>query len=109
MRVELSGSGSVGVDSYAKTCRSQAARELPDLASLRRWSRGRVDLSDLAGRGVFEAWKDPAFFRSVRIAAHGAVEWGSELNLCPDALYMRLTGKSPEELFSTLRSIQTNA
>ena len=89
--------------------------EVKPLANYRIWLRyddgveGEVDLSDLAGRGVFEAWNDPAFFRSVRLASHGAVEWGSELDLCPDALYMRLTGKSPEELFPTLRSIHTNA
>ncbi len=70
---------------------------------------GHVDLSDLAGHGVFEAWEDLAFFRSVRIASHGAVQWGSDIDLCPDALYMRLTGKSPEELFPALRSITADA
>jgi uncharacterized protein DUF2442 len=89
--------------------------EVRPLANYKIWLRyddgveGEVDLSDLAGRGVFEAWNDPAFFRSVRIASHGAVEWGSELDLCPDALYMRLTGKTPEDLFPTLRSIPTSA
>ena len=89
--------------------------EVRPLANHKIWLRyddgveGEVDLSDLAGQGVFEAWNDPAFFQSVRIASHGAVEWGSELDLCPDALYMRLTGKSPEDLFPTLRSIPTSA
>ena len=89
--------------------------EVKPLANDRIWLRyddgveGAVDLSDLAGRGVFQAWNAPVFFRSVRVASHGAIEWGSELDLCPDALYMRLTGKSPEELFPTLRSIHTNA
>jgi len=89
--------------------------EVKPLANYRIWLHyddgveGEVDLSDLAGRGIFEAWNDPAFFRAVRIASHGAVAWGSELDLCPDALYMRLTGKSPEELFPALRSIHTDA
>lgn len=89
--------------------------EVKPLANYRIWLRyddgveGEVDLSDLAGRGVFQAWNDPVFFRSVRVASHGAIEWGSELDLCPDALYMRLTGKSPEELFPALRSAHTNA
>lgn len=89
--------------------------DVKPLANYRIWLRyddgveGEVDLSDLAGRGVFEAWNDPAFFRSVHIASHGAVEWGADLDLCSDALYMRLTGKSPEELFSALRSIHSNA
>lgn len=89
--------------------------EVKSLANYRIWLRysdgieGEVDLSDLAGRGVFEAWNDPAFFRTVHIASHGAVEWGSEIDLCPDALYMQLTGKSPEELFPALKLIHTNA
>jgi len=55
---------------------------------------GEVDLSDLVGHGVFEAWSDAAFFNAVRLGSHGAIEWSSDLDLCPDAMYMRLTGKS---------------
>jgi hypothetical protein len=72
-------------------------------------TEGTVDLSDLAGRGVFAAWSDPAFFRSVRLGRHGAIEWGTEIDLCPDALYLRLTGKSPDELFPALRSLHASA
>ena len=59
---------------------------------------GEVDLSELAGRGVFSAWKDRAFFESVRLAEGGAIAWGDNIDLCPDALYLRLTGKSVAEL-----------
>ena len=44
------------------------------LGQYRLWLRyddgaeGEVDLSDLAGQGVFEAWRDKAFFTSVQIA-----------------------------------------
>ena len=55
---------------------------------------GEVDLSHLAGRGVFEAWNDHGCSETVHLAANGAVAWGEDLELCPDALYMRLTGKS---------------
>ena len=55
---------------------------------------GEIDLSDLAGRGVFRAWDDRAFFASVRISKNGAIVWGRRIDLCPDALYMRLTGKA---------------
>jgi hypothetical protein len=65
-------------------------------------TEGMVDLSDLAGRGVFRAWDDRAFFESVRLGVHGGIEWGEELDLCPDAIYLRLTGKTPEELFPHL-------
>ena len=54
---------------------------------------GEIDLSHLAGRGVFRAWEDPAFFAAVRLSENGAIVWGDKIDLCPDALYMRLTGK----------------
>ena len=56
-------------------------------------SDGEVDLSHLAGGGVFEAWNDRACFEAVRITEYDAIAWGEELELCPDALYMQLTGK----------------
>ncbi len=55
-----------------------------------------VDVSGLAGRGVFAAWQDTAFFDSVRIDETRAVCWGDAIDLCPDALYLRITGTSPE-------------
>lgn len=85
------------------------------LQKFRLWLRyddgteGEVDLADLAGRGVFQAWDDVAFFNTVRLGSHGAIEWGSDIDLCPDALYLRLTGKSPEEIFPNLRSAHANA
>jgi len=62
-------------------------------------AEGEVDLSDLAGRGVFEAWKTAGAFESVHLGPQGAVVWSDRIELCPDALYMRLTGKTPEEVF----------
>ncbi len=85
------------------------------LPNFRIWLRyddgtdGEIDLSDLAGRGVFEAWDDVAFFNAVRLSSHGAIEWGSDIDICPDALYLRLTGKSPEEIFPNLRSVPADA
>ncbi|MBK5299430.1 MAG: DUF2442 domain-containing protein [Vicinamibacteria bacterium] len=89
--------------------------EVRALANYRIWLRyddgtqGEVDLTDLAGRGVFKAWDDATFFSAVRVASHGAVEWGSDIDLCPDSLYMRLTGRSPEELFPALNSAHADA
>ena len=76
------------------------------LPNFRIWLRyndgveGEVDLSDLAGRGVFAAWIDLDFFDSVRLGAHGAIEWSPEIDLCPDSMYLRITGKSVEALAS---------
>lgn len=89
--------------------------EVKALPKFRIWLRyddgveGEVDLSDLAGRGVFKAWNDTAFFDSVRLASHGAIEWGGDIDICPDAMYLRLTGKSPEQVFPSLRSIPADA
>jgi hypothetical protein len=60
---------------------------------------GEVDLSHLVGKGVFGAWRQPGLFESVRLGDHGAVEFSDSLDLCPDALYLTLTGKSVEEVF----------
>jgi hypothetical protein len=72
-------------------------------------TEGTVDLSDLAGRGVFAAWNDRSVFEDVRISESGAVEWPGGLDLCGDALYMRLTGKAPEEVFPRLRAAGVDA
>ena len=63
---------------------------------------GEVDLSSYAGRGVFAAWLQPGVFEEVTLAAAGHPEWPGQIDLCPDALYMKLTGKSPMEVFPAL-------
>ncbi len=70
---------------------------------------GEVDLADMVGRGVFKAWNDVAFFEAVHIAPHGALEWGEDIDLCPDAMYLRLTDKRPEEVFPTLTKAEVDA
>ena len=70
---------------------------------------GEVDLSDLAGKGGFSSWLEADVFNQAKVSEHGAAEWPGEIDLCPDALYLRLTGKSPEEVFPTLRKISTHA
>jgi hypothetical protein len=70
---------------------------------------GTVDLSDLAGKGVFSSWSDRNFFGSVRIGPAGELEWGSQIDLCPDSLYLRTTGKKPSDLFPSLAHELTHA
>jgi hypothetical protein len=60
---------------------------------------GEVDLSHLAGRGVFALWNDRGEFDKVHIGPGHAIVWSDEVELCPDAIYLRLTGRSPEEVF----------
>ena len=70
---------------------------------------GEVDLSQLAGRGVFSAWNDRVFFEAVRITDYGAIAWGEDIDLCPDKLYMDITGKTVEELIPGFRKQAANA
>jgi hypothetical protein len=70
---------------------------------------GVVDLSTLAGRGVFSAWNDPSVFSAVRVTAEGAVEWPGELDLCPDSLYLQMTGKTPQDVFPSLNQQPAHA
>ena len=70
---------------------------------------GEVDLSDVAGRGVFEVWEDRTFFEKVHISDYGEVAWGEDLDFCPDALYLEITGLSVEELMPGARSLMQHA
>ena len=64
---------------------------------------GEVNLSHLVGKGVFAAWRHPDFFAGVHIAAGDGIAWSEELDLCPDALYLQITGKSPEDIWPALK------
>ena len=64
---------------------------------------GVVDLSELVGRGVFALWSDLHVFEQVRIGSFGELVWGDQIDLCPDSLYLRVTGKKPEDVFPALR------
>jgi len=63
---------------------------------------GIVDVSSFVGIGVFAAWQDERFFQTVEIGESGELKWGEDIDLCPDALYLNLTGKSVEELYPQL-------
>ena len=68
-----------------------------------------MDLSHLTRRGVFKAWDDSAFFAAVKIGPHGEIVWGDKIDLCPDATYMRLTGKSPDQVFPNWKQAEVDA
>ena len=82
--------------------------EAKPLAGYRLWLRfadgttGEVDLSEMAGKGVFAIWNTPGAFEKVQVGRRGDVNWGEEIDLCPDALYLEVTGKTPEEIFPVL-------
>ena len=60
---------------------------------------GEVDLSHLAGMGVFKAWDDRGFFEQAFIGERGEVSWANEIDIDPYKLYMDVTGKTVEDLF----------
>ena len=53
---------------------------------------GEVDLSDLVGQGVFEAWKSVDFFNKVRIDPKSdTLAWGDDIDLDPYVLREKIT------------------
>ena len=70
---------------------------------------GTVDLSDYVGQGVFALWNDPAAFAAVRVGETGDLVWSDQVDLCPDSLYLKITGLKPEELFPALAGQDAHA
>lgn len=70
---------------------------------------GVIDLSAYAGVGVFEAWQKPGVFEQVKLTQAGHPEWPGGLDLCPHALYLRLTGKPADAVFPSLQQPSTHA
>ena len=61
---------------------------------------GTVDFSELAKSTLFGPLTNDEFFRSVSIIRDGrALAWGEELEICADSLFLRITGKHPEDIF----------
>jgi len=85
--------------------------EVKPLDNYRIWLRysddteGVADLSHLAGEGVFTLWNDYREFAKVHIGPGGEIAWSDQLDLCPDALYLKITGKQPEDIFPKLREL----
>jgi hypothetical protein len=70
---------------------------------------GTVDVSEAVGKGVFAVWRDPLVFERVRIGSSGELNWDDQVDLCPDALYLKVTGKKPADMFPSLRDQPAHA
>jgi hypothetical protein len=70
---------------------------------------GEVNLSHLVGKGVFSLWSDYSAFQKVYIGSSGEIAWSDEVDICPDSIYMRIAGKTPQHLFPSLRMEEANA
>ena len=64
---------------------------------------GIVDLAGFVGQGVFALWNDYREFEKVSVGPGGEIAWGDEIDMCPDAIYLQVTGQKPEELFPRLQ------
>jgi len=58
---------------------------------------GIVDLSGWKGKGVFEYWDDEENFKKFSLTAAKKIEWNEQIDMDPDAFYLKLTGKTFEE------------
>jgi hypothetical protein len=59
---------------------------------------GQVDLSHLAGRGVFARWTEETF-RAAHVTEAGAVAWDDEIEIGSDTLYLKISGAAIEDVF----------
>ena len=89
--------------------------EVKPLDNYRLWIKysdgvqGIVDLSEFAGKGVFERWDDYREFQKVHIGPDGELAWSDDIDMCPDALYLKVTNQQPEDLFPKLRELMQHA
>lgn len=87
-------------------------RALPDYKIWLRYDdgvAGEVDLSQFAGKGVFTLWNDYKAFEKVYIGEADQIAWSDEIDMCPDSMYMQLTGKTVEEIYPNLKEMQIDA
>ncbi len=88
--------------------------EIKTLLKYRIWikysdgNQGEVDLSEFVGRGVFKLWEDYSFFQKISLGSSGEIMWDDQIDLCPDSIYMKLTGKTVVQLFPQL-SVEVDA
>ena len=61
---------------------------------------GKIDLSDLVGRGVWRDWEDRSFFETVRITSYRVIGWGDsdDLDMCADWVYKRVVDDTRQKL-----------
>ncbi len=58
---------------------------------------GIVDLSKWKGKGVFEFWNDEFNFGKFVITENKKLRWNENIDMDPDAFYLKLIGKTFEE------------
>lgn len=64
---------------------------------------GKVDLSEFAGKGVFALWNDYSQFEKVTIGSSGELVWNEDVDMDGLGIYLKLTGKKPEDVLPRLQ------
>ncbi len=72
-------------------------------------TQGTVSLSYLAGKGVFSLWNNYEEFKKVSIGSSGELLWGNTVDVCPDTLYMKVSGKKIQDLFPGIKHGEVHA
>ncbi len=67
--------------------------------------QGVIDLSEFAGKGVFALWNDYGQFKKVKIGSSGELIWDDEVDMDGLAIYLKITGKKPEDVLPKLRQM----
>lgn len=89
-----------------------SVRALPKHRIFIRYSdgvEGEIDLAGFASKELFAPWRDPVFFQSVHIGPYRQIRWSDEIELCPDSLYLKLTGQTPGQFFAKPMSTPAHA
>ena len=60
-------------------------------------AEGVIDLSADVGRGVLAPLADEAYLRTVHIGRYGQIAWSEDIEICPDAAYREITGRTAAE------------
>lgn len=55
---------------------------------------GTIDLSTWKGKGVFEFWNNEIEFKNFKITSQNKLEWNSDVDVDPDAFYLKLVNKN---------------
>ncbi len=83
---------------FPKLISVQAIEKYSLLLSFSDGTKGVLDLSHLAGQGVFHYWEQGDFFFNVYVNPQGGgITWSEEIDICPNAAYLTLKGISYEE------------
>jgi uncharacterized protein DUF2442 len=68
-------------------------------------TEGKVDLSEFAGSGVFALWNDYSQFEKVTVGSSGELVWNEDVDMDGLGIYLRLTGKKPEDVLPKLNEL----